>query len=252
MPESGNNHVLECKNISMNFGGLKVLSEVNIALVQGERRVILGPNGAGKTTLFNVICGELRPYQGTIEINCDDVTKKPSYTRINHGFARTFQVTNLFFELTAAENIYISIYGSQHKKLWSLKSVSSDKEVQSRAVELLEQFSIGFLKNELVKNISYGDQRLLEIVLGLSSNPKILALDEPSSGLSVAESQKLVRVLNSLDKSLTILFIEHDMDVAFEVAETVTVLHRGKVIEEGPMDEVKHSSVVRDVYMGVM
>lgn len=244
--------IFECANISMNFGGLQVLSGVNIALAQGERRAILGPNGAGKTTLFNVICGELVPSQGSVLIRDKDVTKKPSFTRVHYGFARTYQVTNLFFDMTVLENIFVALHGCQSNKLMHWKPVLQSGDLYDRAIALLEQFAVASLRYEVVRNISYGDQRLLEIILALSSRPSILALDEPTSGLSVAETKQLVEVLNSLDSSLTILLIEHDMGEAFDVAQTVTVLHRGKVIADGTKGEIAHSSLVRDVYMGVM
>lgn len=242
--------VLQCENISRSFGRLEVLKKVNLKVRAGERRAILGPNGAGKTTLFNIICGELPPSSGQVLIHVEDVTHRPSFTRIRQGFSRTFQVTNLFYDMSALENVIMALYGCRQRKLTYWKPVSRSKEFFTQGLELLEQFSLSHLQHEIVKNISYGDQRLLEIVLALCSKPSILALDEPSSGLSSAERQKLTTFLKALDPSLTLIFIEHDMDLVTEVSKFVSVLHHGTMMAEGTVQDMKNDSRVRDVYMG--
>ena len=251
MIETNKTAVLRCENVNKNFGSLEILKDVSLCVCSGERRAILGPNGAGKTTLFNIISGELRMTSGRIFINEEDITKKPSHMRVKYGLARTFQVTNLFNNLTVLENIMLGIYGAIPKRLRLWKPYSLDNDIKDKGSQLLERFSILHLANELVNNLSHGDQRILEILMGLSSNPKILALDEPSSGLAAAERQQLAKVIKDLDRDLTLIVIEHDMDLVAEIADTVTVLNYGTVFAEGSMEEIKNNEAVRDIYLGV-
>jgi branched-chain amino acid transport system ATP-binding protein len=251
MPETHKTAILKCDKITKSFGSLEILKGVDIEVYPGERRAILGPNGAGKTTLFNIISGELPMSSGKIYINGEDVTKKPSYSRVRYGLARTFQISNLFFDLTVVENIILGIYGSRQKRYKYWRPVRLSKDIREQAMQLLRQFSLEGLANEKVRNLSHGDQRLLEIILGMSSKPKILALDEPSSGLSIVERQRLAQVIKKLDKDLTLIVIEHDMDLVAEIADTVTVLNYGVVCAEGSLEDIKGNNMVRDVYMGV-
>lgn len=242
--------ILRCEKLSKSFGGLQAVSGVDLRVLPGERRSVIGPNGAGKTTLFNVISGELAPSSGKIFIRGKEVTHLSSYKRVQHGLARTFQITNLFPETTVLENVLLALLGCRPTKFVCWKPLSFYKELYSEAGELLEQFGLARLQHEKVMNLSHGDQRLLEVVLGLSSKPSMLALDEPSSGLSSAETEKLVQVLNALDPGLALLVIEHDMRVAFDATETMTVLHEGQVIAEGTIEEVKNNPQVQEIYLG--
>lgn len=245
-----NEPILICRQLSKSFGGLKALREVDLSVLRGERRSIIGPNGAGKTTLFNVISGELAPTSGKIFLRGKDVTFLPSYKRLQRGLARTFQITNLFPEMTVRENVLMALVGCRPIKLVAWKPLSSYRPLYRRADELIDRFVLSPLRDEKVRNLSHGDQRLLEVVLGLCSNPSVLALDEPSSGLSSAETEGLVEILNSLDPGLTLLVIEHDMRVAFDVAKTMTVLHEGQVIADGMTEEVKRNPRVQECYLG--
>lgn len=242
--------ILRCERLSKNFGGLQAVAGVDLSILPGERRCIIGPNGAGKTTLFNMISGELSPSSGKVFIGGKEVTRLPSYGRVQHGMARTFQVTNLFNEMTVLENVILAILGYRAAKFVVWKPVSSYKRVYERATELLDRFALLHLHNQSVQNLSYGDQRLLEVILALSSNPTILALDEPSSGLSSAEAGKLVQVLNSLDPGLSLLIIEHDMKVAFDITESMTVMHEGTVLAEGSIEDIKVNPLVQEIYLG--
>jgi len=241
--------VLECKNISKSFGNVVVLKDLSFKVMEGDRKAILGPNGAGKTTLFNIICGELRPFDGKIFLFGDNVTREPPHTRVRHGFARTFQVTNLFFEMTVIENLLLALHGLSRRKL-TLTPLKLRKDYVDEAEKLLERFSIMHLRDVGIANLSYGDQRLLEIIMGLCAKPRILALDEPSSGLSSSETQKLAEILKMLPPELTLLFIEHDMEFVNSVADNVLVLHHGTAIAEGTLEEVKQNPEVLDAYMG--
>ena len=242
--------ILNCKKLSKHFGGLKAVREVDLSVLPGERRSIIGPNGAGKTTLFNVISGELSPTSGKIFFGGKDVTSLSSFKRLQCGLARTFQITNLFPEMNVLENVLMALVGCRPIKLIAWKPLASYKQLYERADELLDRFALLPLRNEQVKKLSHGDQRLLEVVLGLCSNPSVLALDEPSSGLSSAETERLVEILNSLDPELTLLVIEHDMRVAFDVTKTMTVLHEGQVIADGRIEEVKCNPRVQECYLG--
>lgn len=242
--------ILCCEKLTKAFGGLVAVKGVDMCIMPGERRSVIGPNGAGKTTLFNVINGELKATSGKVFIRGKDVTHLPTHTRVKYGLARTFQVTNLFPESTLHENVVLALLGYRSAKFVCWRPLGSYNELHGMADDLLDRFSLGDLREERVANLSYGDQRLLEVVLGMAANPSILALDEPSSGLSGKETEKLVEVLNALDRSIALLVIEHDMRVAFEVTDKMTVMYEGEVIADGPIDEVKNSPRVQEVYLG--
>ena len=225
--------------VSRSFGGLTAVSNVNLSLEAGERHAIIGPNGAGKTTLFNLIAGELSPTAGRIAIFGQDVTRFPPERRAALGLARTFQVNTLFPNLTATETVLLAAQGTTPIKLRLHRPIGSYRHLYERAAQLLD--SVG---------LSHGEQRQLEIALALAGSPRLLLLDEPTAGLSPAESQRLVRLLKRLESSLTLLVIEHDMDVVFEVAERITVLHDGKMIAGGDREQVKASPLVAEIYFG--
>jgi len=235
---------------SKTFGGLQALNNVNFSIEPGERRAIIGPNGAGKTTLFNIISGLLRPSAGRILFLGEDITRMPAHRRAALGLARTFQITNLFPSLTVKENMLLSLQAPNTLKFSFLRPLTSDKYLFPRAQDLLEQWGMWDKRDVEVRNLSYGDQRQLEIILALSQNPKLLLLDEPTSGLSRAESITTVSMIEALQQDVTILFIEHDMDTAFRLAEQVMVLHLGSVLALGPPDEIKRNSQVQKVYLG--
>jgi branched-chain amino acid transport system ATP-binding protein len=235
---------------SKNFGGVQALNNVNFSIELGERRAIIGPNGAGKTTLFNVISGLLKPSSGRILFLSKDITRMPAHRRAALGLARTFQITNLFPSLTVKENTLLSLQAPNTLKFSFLRPLTSDKYLLPRAQGLLEQWGMWDKRDIEVRNLSYGDQRQLEIILALSQNPKLLLLDEPTSGLSPAESTTTVSMIEALHHDMTILFIEHDMDTAFRLAKQVMVLHLGRVLALGSPDEIKRNSQVQKVYLG--
>ena len=236
--------------VSRSFGGLTALSNVDLSLEPGERHAIIGPNGAGKTTLFNLIAGELAPTAGRISVFGQDVTRLPPERRAALGLARTFQVNTLFPNLTATENVLLAVQGTTPIKLRLHRPIESYRHLYERASALLDSVGLSGKGPIIVKTLSHGEQRQLEIALALAGNPRILLLDEPTAGLSPSESQRLVRLLKRLERALTLLVIEHDMDVVFEVAERITVLHDGKVIADGTRDHVKASPLVAEIYFG--
>jgi branched-chain amino acid transport system ATP-binding protein len=242
--------ILELKGLSKSFFGLQAVRQVDLTVRAGDRKAIIGPNGAGKTTLFNLISGVFPATSGQVFLFGHDVTNWPSHRRIALGMARTFQVTRLFPGLTVQDNVVLAINGLRSSKFVMWRFLSSYKEVYDKAHHLLEQ--AGFLdrKNVEVRNLSHGEQRQLEIVLGLASDPKILLLDEPAAGLSSGESTEMTEFLGKLDPELAILLIEHDMDVVFDVADEISVLHFGAILETGTPQQIHSSVKVQEVYLG--
>ncbi len=248
--QNGVEPVLELKDLSKNFDGLQAVQGVNLTVLPGDRKAIIGPNGAGKTTLFNLITGIYPVTSGKVILFGQDVTRWQSHQRMALGMARTFQVTSLFPGLTVLDNVLLAITGLRLSKFVMWRFMSSYKDVYAKAYKLLEQ--VGFLdrKNTEVRNLSHGEQRQLEIVLGLASDPKILLLDEPAAGLSTGESTEMAHFLLKLDPKLAILLIEHDMDVVFDVADEISVLHFGEVLETGAPEDIKKSPRVQEIYLG--
>jgi branched-chain amino acid transport system ATP-binding protein len=242
--------VLELKKLCKNFGGLRATRDVTLRIMAGDRKAIIGPNGAGKTTLFNVITGIYPATSGTVVLFGQDVTSWPSHRRTALGMARTFQVTSLFPKLTVLDNVLLAIKGLRSSKFVMWRFLSSYRDVYEKAHHLLEQAAFLDRKDTEVRNLSHGEQRQLEIVLGLASDPKILLLDEPAAGLSSGESTEMTEFLMKLDPKLAILLIEHDMDVVFDVADEISVLHFGEVLETGSPEDIKKSRRVQEIYLG--
>jgi branched-chain amino acid transport system ATP-binding protein len=241
---------LELRNLCKNFGGLKATREVSFGLMAGDRKAIIGPNGAGKTTLFNLITGVYPVSSGQVMLFGQDVTRWRSHQRTALGMARTFQVTSLFPRLTVLDNVLLAIEGLQSSKFVMWRFMSSYKDAYEKAHRLLEQANFLDRLDVEVRNLSHGEQRQLEIVLGLASDPKILLLDEPAAGLSSGESTEMAHFLMKLDPTLAILLIEHDMDVVFDVADEISVLHFGEILESGTPEQIKSSKRVQEIYLG--
>ena len=215
------------------------MGNVSLSIAPGERHVLIGPNGAGKTTLFHLISGELRASEGRIVLFGEDVTALASYRRAARGMARTFQITNLFPNLTVMENVLLACEALERRKFSMLRPLSSYRDLNERAAQLLRDFGLWELRGEHARNISYGDQRKVEIALSVAGRPRLLLLDEPMAGLSGGESEAMQRLLHALDPAITVLLIEHDMDMAFAFAQRITVLYQGRVLTSGPKDEVR-------------
>jgi branched-chain amino acid transport system ATP-binding protein len=241
---------LVLENLSKDFGGLRAVDSVCLNLLPGERHALIGPNGAGKTTLFNLISGEFPATEGRVIHFGRDVTKLPPYERAALGIARTFQITNLFPNLTVLENILLACQALERMKFVMFRPLSSYPHLTNKCRDLLEQFDLWEKRNELIKNLSHGDQRQIEVALALAGQPRLLLLDEPTAGLSTAETHSLTFLLKKLDPAITILLIEHDMDVAFEFAEKITVLYQGKLLAEGSKEEIKSNPTVQEIYLG--
>jgi branched-chain amino acid transport system ATP-binding protein len=242
--------VLELKGLSKSFGGLRAVRGVDLAIMPGDRQAVIGPNGAGKTTLFNLITGILTATSGEVLLFGRDVTRWSSHRRTALGMARTFQVTSLFPRLTVLDNVLLAIEGLRRTKFVMWRPLASYRDVQEKAQRLLAD--AGFLdrRDVEVRYLSHGEQRQLEIVVGLAADPKILLLDEPAAGLSSGESAEMAKFLARLDRTLAILLIEHDMDVVFDVADHISVLHFGEVVETGAAKRIRASQKVQEIYLG--
>ena len=241
---------LSLMDLSKAFGGLRAVKGVALSVALGERRALIGPNGAGKTTLFDLISGELAPSEGRISLFGRDVTSLPSHRRAALGLARTFQITNLFSRLTVLENLLMAVQALERTKLMLLRPVAAYPHLFARARAILESVGLADKEGDTVKNLSHGEQRQMEIAMALAGRPRLLLLDEPTAGLSLAETRLMTGLLKRLDTGITLLIIEHDMDVAFALTDRVTALHNGSVIADGHRDEVKSNPLVREIYLG--
>jgi branched-chain amino acid transport system ATP-binding protein len=241
---------LECTALTKRFGGLEAVGQVSLQVGTGERRAIIGPNGAGKTTLFRLISGEFWASSGAIRLFGRDITRMPSHQRAGLGLGRTFQVTNLFPTMTVVDNLVTAALGLRKAKFSMLRPLSSYKEVYALADEILTRVGMIEKRGKVLKSLSHGEQRQIEIAMALISNPKVLLLDEPTAGLSPAESASMTATLQGLEQGITILIIEHDMDVAFNVANRITVLHQGCLFTEGTPQEIRNNLRVQEIYFG--
>src|SRR6201997_5486182 len=242
--------VLELKDLSKAFGGLRAVRGVDLAIMPGDRKAIIGPNGAGKTTLFNLITGILPATSGEVRLFGRNVTGWPSHRRARLGMARTFQITSLFPRLSVLDNVLLAIQGVRPSKFVAWRFMTSYRDTYAKAGRLLERAGFHDRRDVEVRNPSHGEQRQLEIVLGLASDPKILLLDEPAAGLSSGESHEMAQFLMRLDPGLAILLIEHDMDVVFGVTDHVSVLYFGEVLETGTPQQIHSSAKVQEIYLG--
>jgi len=241
---------LRLRGVGRRFGGLHAVRDVDLEVAPGERRGILGPNGAGKTTLFNVIAGDLSASSGSVELFGEDVTPLPARKRAKRGVARTYQQSRLFLGLSVEDNIYLSIIGVEGGHLRPVILPRKDREIRERAREAAGRAAISGKLGEVVASLSHGEHRQVALAVALAAQPRLLMLDEPASGLSRGERQLLTDLLLVLDKDLTLILIEHDMDIALNVAERVTMMHDGRVIAEGTPDEIRANQLVHDLYLG--
>lgn len=243
---------LAVEHVYKQFGGLTILDDVNLVVHSGERRALLGPNGAGKTTLFHVISGLIPASRGKILFFDQDVTNLSVHRRAHLGLGRTFQITSLFFYLTVEENMLLALKaGEASINPFSLKTIRSFKHLMFEAEGLLRQADLWENRQVQTRNLSYGEQRKLEVGLALAQKPKVLLLDEPTCGLAPEERTIMTTMLKALPRDVALLVIEHDLDVAFELAERVTILSAGRVLAEGPLEEIRSNAEVQRAYLGV-
>ena len=241
--------ILRLSGVGRRFGGVHAVRGVELEVRPGERRAILGPNGAGKTTLFNLISGEFPPSTGSVELFGMDVTRAPARKRARMGLSRTFQTSRLFLGLSVEDNLYLSVLGVEQGHFRLVKN-KHDSEMREKARAMADAVGLENVLDVLVSELSHGEQRQLEVGMARASDPKLMMLDEPAAGLSRAERVRLTETLQKLDPAITLILIEHDMDVALRVAEWVTMMHDGRVIVEGTPDEIRANQTVHDLYLG--
>lgn len=246
MSEAG---MLDIKGLGISFGALMAVNDLSLTVPRGKITSVIGPNGAGKSTLFNLVSGALSPQSGRVFFAGRDVTGWPTHRLLAAGLSRSFQITNLFFELSVYENLRLAAQILEPLK-WALLPVSRSKAARSRAEELLEQFSLSEKATELAGHLSHGEQRRLEIAMALASRPKMLLLDEPTQGMSHGDTQATATMIKGLAGDLTILLIEHDIDVVMDLSDQVIVMHQGAKLAEGSPAEVRENSAVQKAYLG--
>jgi branched-chain amino acid transport system ATP-binding protein len=242
--------VLEVAGLCKFFGGLEVTRSVDLRVEQGERHLLIGPNGAGKTTLFNLIAGDLQPSSGSIRLLGKAVTHTPSFARAQLGLARTYQIVTLFGRDTLAHNVKLALLGKSPRRRRHWGSFDNDAGLTAQALQVLD--SVGLADKALlpVEQTSYGEKRRLEIAMALAQSPQLLLLDEPLAGLSAEERHTITTLLRDIDPAITIIMIEHDMEVALALADRITLLHYGEVITAGTRQQVVDDPRTREIYLG--
>jgi branched-chain amino acid transport system ATP-binding protein len=245
-----NSPLVEVEHLSRRFGGLKVTDDVGFAIRPGERVALIGPNGAGKTTLINLLSGDLAPSSGRIKIDGHNVTAASIAERVSRGLVRTFQITRLFRSMTAAENVGMSVMQRRGLTRRILPSVSVSREVRDEAGAILDDLGLGTHADTPVLQLAYGQQRLVDLAVGLALRPKVLLLDEPAAGVPHDESHRILEALDRLPREMAVLMIEHDMDLVFRFSARILVLAAGRLIFEGAPADVRADPGVRRAYLG--
>jgi ABC-type branched-subunit amino acid transport system ATPase component len=243
--------VLQAEHVAKHFGGVKVLHDVNFDLEQGEKLALIGPNGAGKTTLLNVIGGQLPTSGGSVKLVGREITHLPPNKRLHLGVGRSYQVNNLFFEMSIRDNVLLALYGGERSHLHMWGKLEKRKEYVDQVDELLETVGLTEKKFAPLHALSYGDQRLVELALAYTSKPRVVLLDEPSAGLPTAEAFAFANVIRKLSKDCSLIFCAHDMDLVFNLADSIMVLYFGEIIARGLPEEIQANADVQACYLGV-
>jgi branched-chain amino acid transport system ATP-binding protein len=240
--------VLRTEGLTIRFGGLTALNKVNLEIQRGEIRAIIGPNGAGKSTFFNCVTGVLRPTSGRIRLNGKDITGQPPNLISRSGIARSYQITNILPNATTLENVRIAAQSRRHG--WNmLRHYQSFGDIIEKAEAALAAVGLGAKADELASNLSHGEQRNLEIGIALATEPELLCLDEPTAGMSAAETHDTIQLVRKIAKNLTILIVEHDMQLVMGLADRISVFHHGEILAEGPPSEIQSNARVLEVYL---
>jgi branched-chain amino acid transport system ATP-binding protein len=242
--------ILKTENLTKRFGGLVAVDKVNLELVKGEVHAILGPNGAGKSTLVNLLSGDMTSTEGTITFEGKDLTGLPPYVISHYGLGRSFQKTNIFPKLSCLENVWLAAQSRQKTSMRFFRPARRMKEVEQLTLSSLEKCGLLAQKDVIASSMSYGEQRQLEIGMMLATQPRLLLMDEPMAGMGKEESEMLVQLIKDLAKDYTLLLIEHDMDAVFAVANRLTVMVNGRVLETGTPDQIRSSQQVQEAYLG--
>ncbi len=241
---------LEIVGLNKSFSGFRVINDVNLFVEVGERRLIIGPNGAGKTTLFNIITGEIQPDAGTILLNGQNITNIPVQKRSHLGLTRTYQIITLFPNDSLLKNISLSLLALSSSRWSPFVALDAHNDIKLQALDVLDQVGLKGIADRPLNQTSYGEQRRVEIAMALAQCPKVILLDEPFAGLSIEERTQIRELLVSIPEEVTIVMIDHDMEVALEFAEKITVMHFGEVVVEGSRAEVVEHPKTREIYLG--
>lgn len=244
-----NQPILQAQNLSIRFGGLRAVDNVSFTAARNQITTIIGPNGAGKSTLFNLVSGLLRPNTGIVRVDGKEFRNAGPHTMQKAGLARSFQITNLFFELPVAENIRLAAQILEPKSHWALP-IGNSTLAANRVQELLERFDLQSKADYIVGTLSHGEQRRLEIAVALACRPKILLLDEPTQGMSHGDTEDTAELIRSLASDVTVLLIEHDIGLVMKISDHVLVMHQGQKLAEGKPEEVRANPAVQAAYFG--
>ena len=242
--------ILELKDVYKDFKGLQVLNQVNLSIEEGECHAIIGPNGAGKSTLFNVITGKYRPSRGRIFFNGEDITGLPPYKISRKGLARSFQIINVFPRTTVYGNVTNAILSKRKIRFNALVRLDRLEDIHQETLDCIKTLGLTAIMDVPASELSYGQQRALEIGIALATDPKLILLDEPSAGMTKEQSKETVALMQRLTKGKTLVVVEHDMDVVFRMADRITVLSHGEVLASGTPDEIRRNERVRGAYLG--
>ena len=241
---------LETRNLVRRFGGLVATNDVSLTVATGARHALIGPNGAGKTTLINLLTGVLKPTSGRILLGGEDITAEKPFHRVRRGLARTFQINQLFGDLTPRETIVLAVQEREGAGSSAWRGLASDHRTIGEASELLDRFGLADVMGEPTSTLAYGKQRLLEIAVAIASRPRVLLLDEPAAGVPEDERHEILAIVRGLPADVTVVLIEHDMDLVFSFADRISVLVSGAIFVEGSVDEVACDPRVKAAYLG--
>jgi len=241
---------LVAEQVTRRFQGFLALDNISLSVERTERRALIGPNGAGKSTLFNILAGQIPPTAGRVFLGGVDITATPLHSRAHRGIARTFQRNNLFSRKSVFENVRLAVQ-AHTKASWSFFArPDAQHGINADTDSIIELLKLGLLKQKAAHDLSYGDQRKVELALALAGRPKLLLVDEPTAGMSAAETGDMVEVLKSLPRDIALIVVEHDMGVVSAIADRVTVLQNGRIIADGDWNEIQNDKLVRRAYMG--
>lgn len=244
--------VLRIENLGHSYGKFKVIEDISLSIGKGEMSALIGPNGAGKTTFYNAISGMFPPTKGKVLLNGEDVTGLPSHRMVDKGMCRSFQITNVFAELTVAENVFSPLIMQQNKHYKFYGNIHRDKKVLDKTMQTLEQVGLADRADQKVANLAYGDKRLVEMAIVLARDPSVVLLDEPTAGMNPEETENMINLIKKLAGSLgtTFFITEHDMKVVFSLAEKIYVLHQGHLLAQGSPVEIRANEHVKEAYLG--
>jgi len=244
------NDYLYIQNIYKDFSGLKVLTGVDFRVKEKERHAVIGPNGAGKTTLFNIISGKFKPSAGAILFKGQDISGKPPHVLNRHGLSRSFQITNVFQELSVFDNILSGVRSRCGLRYHFLKNPASDRNITKKVEAIIAEVGLMSVKDQPASSLSYGQQRALEIGITLSTEPELMLLDEPTAGMTREETEQAIKMIDRVTAGRTLIIIEHDMEVVFSLANTISVLHYGTILLSDTPEKIRNDQRVKDAYLG--